>query len=140
MRAAIIALAFLAVPAGSATAQSIQGVLTANELKKEMYGVKMEGVAGISDLPWTECIEPDGDTVYSYQGVQLVGHFSVGDDGLACFNYGEQGATSRNCFSVYREGSDGYVFSGGARNGGQFKTTSVTRNVKACPKGPPSVG
>lgn len=139
MRRAFFCLALICVPMGSAVAQTIQGVLSSEELENEMYGVELSGVAGISDLPWTECIEPDGDTVYTYQGVQLVGKMKVRPGGLACFDYGQRTNATQNCFSVMRNGEDGYVFSGGARNGGQFRTESVRRDVKACPKGPAKV-
>lgn len=126
----------LAIPSFAQAVRTLEGYLGADELREEVFGVYMEGVAGILDLPWSECIEPGGDTVYTYQGSRLDGVMRIRDDGLACFDYGERRSPLQNCFVVSRQVGGGYVFSGGSQNGGQFKTTMVVRDVKSCPYEP----
>lgn len=130
----VVGLFSAAVSLAPALAESLQSVLTSDDIKEEIFGVHLEGVAGISDLPWTECIEPDGDTIYSYQGKTLTGKMRINEEyDLVCFDYEGRGQSPLNCFSVMRDGKGGYIFSGGAGNGGQFKTTAVHRNINSCP-------
>lgn len=134
-----MALSFLSLPAIADVSQSIQGFLSADEITSELFGVSMAGVAGVSDDPWSECIEPDGDTVYNYAGVQRIGKMSVREDGMVCFRYDDENGVSSNCFMVSRIAGDGYVFSADVDGGSLFRTLTVTRNVSACPKGPGSL-
>lgn len=139
MRSAIFLFFAAIAVTGLASASTIQTELTADELRKELKGVYLEGVAALTDETWSECIDPAGKTIYSYQGVQLYGQLDIRESGLACFEYGERVSEYQNCFRVVRQTNGGYIFSGGSQNGGQFKTLSVRRNIKSCPAGPEAI-
>lgn len=48
--------------AGIATAHTAR--LTAEEARRELYGVELAGVNELAGDQWSECIEPGGRTVY----------------------------------------------------------------------------
>ena len=72
---------------------------TAEEMKQELFGVHLFGVVGFGEL-WNECIEPDGDTLYTIGDRQDRGKAWVPEDGVICFNYGGPD----HCFNAYRDG------------------------------------
>ncbi len=127
---------------GTATvmSQTIESVLTSDELSSELFGVYLEGVVGISDEPWSECIEPDGDTIFEHQSETLTGKLNITEDGQACFDYSGVGFGARNCFNVFRNRSGGYVFLGADSVSGQFRTSLVIPVVTSCPYSPSPVG
>ncbi len=139
MRVSIVVLSVMLAPMAAYAGQSIQGMLSAGDVQKELFGIRMRGVMGVSDTPWSECIEPDGDTVYRVGKTVLTGQAYTQDGGALCFSYEAQAARVENCFSVSRDARGGYVFSSEARTGSVFRTQSVQRNIKACPKGPGDV-
>lgn len=116
------------------TGARMHSVVSAAELRVELYGVRLAGVAGLDQAPWEECIEPDGTSVYRFRGVEQVGFMHIHDNGVVCFDYG-QGHQSTNCFRVSRRG-DGYTFYGGAGSGGVFEATQVEREIETCPRSP----
>ena len=105
-------------------------VLTADEARSELYGVNMNGVSGNTNSEWSECITPDGDTVYQLDGYEMYGRMSILSDGRACFAYEHQDYQQPVCFKVSRT-NVGYTFWGGPE--GVFKARSVERNVEQCP-------
>jgi hypothetical protein len=139
MRKLAAAVSVLAFSASAHAGQSIQGFLTSEDLSAELFGIDMQGVAGIEDTPWSECIEPGGKTVYTFMGLQRTGQMSVQPEGIACFRYEDDGVVSSDCFRVSRNGPDGYVFSGATVGGSLFRTTRITRNINTCPTGPAPV-
>ena len=123
MRASLLALCF--VFPGIAAAQNgvIASQPTAEEMKQELFGVHLFGVVGFGEL-WNECIEPDGDTLYTIGDRQDRGKAWVPEDGVICFNYGGPD----HCFNAYRDG-EGFLFRG---SGTTWQTTKIRENVEVC--------
>ncbi|MGE0740876.1 MAG: hypothetical protein AB7O98_05995 [Hyphomonadaceae bacterium] len=120
--AATFAVACAAL-AGAAFAQS--QVLTAEEVRRELFGVELIGVHERDGDSWRECIDPNGRTLYEAFGRSERGRLAVTADGRACFTYDGDSYTS--CFVVQREGA-GYRFE-------DFVTRSVRRGVTNCARG-----
>jgi hypothetical protein len=115
----LIVLAIVSV-AGIAAAQTAR--LTAEEARRELYGVELAGVNESAGDEWRECIEPGGRTVYERGGERQEGRLEIRPDGLACFQYPPD--TYWSCFSVAREGEN-YRFN-------DFITRTVRRGVRDC--------
>ena len=96
---------------------------SAEQMKKDLFGVHLFGTVGFGEL-WNECIEPDGDTLYTIGDQQERGKATIPEDGTICFNYGGPD----HCFRAYLD-RDGYVFKGG---GTIWKTTKIRDNVEVC--------
>ena len=107
-----------------------KAILSAAEARAELFGVWMEGKTAQTKETWSECIQPDGVTVYNFSGLEMVGELEIQDDGKACFLYKTDVYSHTSCFRVSRNG-EGYTFWGGVE--GVFTTTSVQRNVNTCP-------
>ena len=123
MRAGLLILLLL-VP-GIAVAQQavIASQPSAEEMRRELFGAHLFGVVGFGEL-WNECIEPDGDTLYTIGDRQERGRAWVPDDGVICFNYGGPD----HCFEAYRDG-EGFLFRG---SGTTWQTTKIRENVEVC--------
>lgn len=106
--------------AGIAAAQTAR--LTAEEARRELFGVELAGVNESFGDAWRECIEPSGRTVYERGGVIQEGRLEIRPDGQACFNYPPDAYWS--CFSVHREGEN-YRFDA-------FVTRTIRRGVTSC--------
>ncbi|MEM6626400.1 MAG: hypothetical protein AAF719_06820 [Pseudomonadota bacterium] len=104
-------------------------VLSPDEARRELFGVRLAGVTSFSADPWWECVEPDGDTVYSFAGWEQRGRLEISNDAQACFRYDTDNYESQHCFAVTRRG-DGYAFWGGGN--GLFFTQTVERGVTEC--------
>jgi len=115
----LIVLAIVSV-AGIAAAQAVR--LTAEEARRELYGVELAGVNESEGDDWRECIEPGGRTVYRRDGETREGRLEIRPDGQACFNYPPD--TYWSCFNVVREGRN-YRFD-------EFVTRRVRRGVRRC--------
>lgn len=111
-------------------APSVSSVMTAEELKTELFGVAMQGVAGPLESRWSECIDPEGDTVYRFDGMEMNGRLAITSNGLACFSYAHMDYQSPVCFKVSRT-AQGYTFWGGAE--GVFRALDIERGVESCP-------
>jgi hypothetical protein len=111
---------FVTATMGIAAAQTAR--LTADEARRELFGVELAGVNESAGDDWRECIEPSGRTVYERGGEVREGRLEIRPDGLACFNYPPDAHWS--CFNVVREG-DGYRFD-------SFVTRTVRRGVHEC--------
>jgi hypothetical protein len=111
---------FLFVSASAAAAQTAR--LTADEARIELYGVELAGVNETEGDEWSECIEPEGRTVYRRGGEVKEGRLEIASDGQACFTY--RGDTYTSCFVVEREGEN-YRFD-------DFITRVVRRGVSHC--------
>lgn len=115
----LIVLAAVSV-AGIAAAQTAR--LTAEEARRELFGVELAGVNEAEGDKWRECIEPGGRTVYERGGDVVEGRLEIRPDGQACFNYPPE--TGWSCFDVVREGPN-YRFD-------SFLTRTVRRGVSRC--------
>ena len=123
MRALFVATLMM-IPAFAAADESvIGGQPSADDIKSELFGAHLFGVVGIGES-WNECIERDGDTLYTRDDVQERGKAWVPEDGVICFNYGGPD----HCFSVYRS-AKGFVLKGG---GSTWQTTKIRENVEVC--------
>lgn len=117
-------------------AQPMQ-MLTTNELKDEFLGTHLFGHLMGSDIPFDECIEPDGETVYRFApGSAVMGYSNAGKMTItllaqACFSYPPEEDPKPSCFRVFRYG-DGYVF-GAVFSTTRFVITKVVRSVEICP-------
>ncbi len=136
MIARLLALT-LALGANAALAEPL-ALLSAQEVRDELFGVHMFGVTDTLGFDWDECIEPSGLTVYRTidaddpQPYSQQGLLQVNDLGMACFSYPPNGDPAPSCFQVYRSG-DGYIFANGFGDG-RYITTKVLRNVTSCPE------
>lgn len=127
----------LALGANAATGEPI-AIMTAQEVRDELFGVHMFGVTDTLGFDWDECIEPSGLTVYRTvntddpQPYSQQGLLEVDTLGQACFSYPPNGDPAPSCFQVYRNG-DGYIFASGFGSG-RYITTRVLRDVTSCPE------
>lgn len=125
----------LAVAAGPAIAEKATGaafsqVMTQAEIETELLGVELKGDTANDRSRWSECIEPDGDTVYLIDGEEMLGRMDVATDGQVCFSYEYDDHQRQNCFKVTRA-KDGYTFWGGQE--GVFYARQVRRGIETCP-------
>jgi hypothetical protein len=118
-RIAVVIVAAAVLRAAAPSAQS--PVLSAEEARAELFGVRLSGVIDGLGAP---CIEPGGCTVYRFAGESVEGRLSIDPDGSACFTYADDGFTERSCFAVRREGAN-YRFD-------EFVTRRVERGVTRC--------
>ncbi|MEL6258893.1 MAG: hypothetical protein AAFQ67_07550 [Pseudomonadota bacterium] len=109
---------------------SVKVALGVDEARDELFGVEFFGEVGRPGQPWTECIEPNGKTVYRIGSETSVGMMRVSPAGEACFTY-ETGGDA--CFRVTRTEDGGYAFWG---VGAPFVATKVRRNVETCSETP----
>ncbi len=123
MRVQLLALLMIVPGVAIAEESVIGGQPSAEEMKQELFGAHLFGVVGIGQL-WNECIEPDGDTLYTIEDVQERGKAWIPGDGVICFNYGGPD----HCFNAYRS-RDGFVFRG---SGSTWQTTKIRENVEVC--------
>jgi hypothetical protein len=105
---------------GIAAAQSVR--LTADEARRELFGVELAGVNEAYGDNWRECIEPSGRTVYERGGEIREGRLEIRPDGRACFNYPPDAYWS--CFHAYSDGEN-YRFDA-------FVTRTIRRGVTRC--------
>lgn len=121
---ALLAATLMMIPAVAiADERVIGGQPSADDIQSELFGAHLFGVVGIGEH-WNECIEPDGDTLYTIGDVQEKGKAWVPQDGEICFNYGGPD----HCFSVYRS-AKGFVLKGG---GSTWQTNKIRENVDVC--------
>jgi hypothetical protein len=124
------ALAFIGavIAVGLASAQGAPNApLSAAALRAEVFGVRLSGVTMSSGLPWSECISPQGETLYRFDGQVSVGQAWVTGDDQLCFRYGADQPPA--CFRATRNGS-GLIFWGG--QDGVFIANRIERSVTAC--------
>lgn len=124
MRQLFTAILFLCAP--TALAQEYQNYEppSAEELREALFGVHLFGVVDGGET-WNECIEKDGDTLYTIGDVQSRGKAWVPEAGWICFNYGDD---RDNCFTTIRT-ENGWVFRG---YGTTWETTQIRDDVEVC--------
>lgn len=105
---------------GIASAQALR--LTADEARRELFGVELAGVNEVAGDEWRECIEPGGRTLYQRGAEVREGRLEIRPDGQACFHYPPDADWS--CFAVARDGRN-YRFDA-------FITRTVRRGVSDC--------
>lgn len=120
-----LSLFVLLIVSGAGIAAAQVARLTAEEARRELYGVELAGVHEVAGDEWSECIEPGGRTLYRRGGEVEEGRLEIRPDGQACFNYPPDSRWS--CFDVTREGEN-YRF-------GSFITRTVRRDVRGCGAG-----
>lgn len=129
--AVALTAAMLALAASPALAQAGSAALTTDQLKKELFGVRMEGVDKTAGITWRECIEPDGDTLFETGFGALRGKLTIRPGGQACFAYEDDGFAVPSCFVIRRD-KGGFRFEDGL--GALFITTKVVTGVRTCEK------
>lgn len=97
---------------------------SAEQLRQELFGVHLFGTVDYGET-WNECIEPDGDTLYTLGDREIRGKAWIPEDGRICFNYGDG---VDHCFAAIRL-ENGWVFRGG---GTTWATNNIRENVKVC--------
>ncbi|MDP3737210.1 MAG: hypothetical protein Q8R02_07465 [Hyphomonadaceae bacterium] len=130
-RFAILALAALAV-AAPAAAQLKKGAgvpLKEAEATAALHGIEMQGYSPTLGISWKECIQPNGETLYTTPDGVRNGKLLVSPRGEACFSYEDDDYASISCFITTRNGADGLRFEG---FGTIFITTRITKGVKVC--------
>jgi len=113
LRALFAAALLWGAGASGGAAQGAAGgaPLSAAELRAALLGHELSGVTEVSGLPWLECIDRNGDTVYRI-GTEAakIGRLQVTEDGQACFAYAESGFTDQSCWTMRRRGRDQLQF------------------------------
>ena len=130
-RSAILALAALAF-AAPAAAQLKKGSgvpMKEAEAKASLFGIEMQGYSPTQGISWKECIQPNGETLYTTPDGVRNGRLLVSPAGQACFSYEDDDYASISCFTTTRNGADGLRFEG---FGTIFITTRITKGVKVC--------
>lgn len=117
-----LSLIVLAVVSAAGIAAAQTARLTADEARRELFGVELAGVNETYGDEWRECIEPGGRTVYERGDEIREGRLEIRPDGQACFNYPPD--TYWSCFYAHREGGN-YRFD-------SFVTRTVRRGVTRC--------
>jgi hypothetical protein len=126
----LIKVGLSAVCGGVVLAACATQPVTPVQPAQELLGTKLAGVHVESGLEWSECIEPDGDTVYRINGTELLGKLRISSEGLACFQF--DGV--ENCYSVERR-AGGYSLTLPGDESSRFNVNSVERGVKMCAPG-----
>ena len=98
--------------------------LDAEVLSEILFGVRLSGELARTGIAWRECITPEGDTVYEFEGELSRGKLTITDRNQACFDYGE----TTSCFDVYRAGAR-LLLSGQD----EFTVTRIETGVESCP-------
>jgi hypothetical protein len=93
-----IAAATFALSAGFAYAK-----ITAAEAKSTFFGLDMGGVYEPDGAPWRECISPDGQTHYWFDGYNDIGRLTIRADGALCFAYASREYKDTACFTAERK-------------------------------------
>ena len=130
----LVALALLAsglADAQTSARQARPPAMKAPELKSALFGIRMEGVADGTDFRWSECIDPEGDTLYRTAEGDMRGRLTITSKGQACFAYEDDNYASASCF-VMRRAPKGFHFEG--EYGANFTTTKVEGGVRTCEK------
>jgi hypothetical protein len=135
MKPALVgAMLIAAILAGCATTGKPvapkDGPLSAAELRTLLLGSKMSGVAS-DGAKWTECIQPDGATVYEVPEGAQRGRLTIQDEGRACYAYEGTGYQETTCFIIARKGAT-YTFDEGEGAQDSFTADSVTHGITAC--------
>lgn len=126
MRAIVlVSILFAGLPLASAQVLSEARQLSAEEMQQQLFGVHLFGTVNGGEI-WNECIETDGDTLYTIGGRQERGKAWVSPTAKICFNYGN---SLNHCFDAYEV--DGELMFRGA-GGSIWKTTKVREGVEVC--------
>lgn len=130
-RFAILALAALAfaLPAAAQLKKGAGVPLKEAEAKTALFGIEMQGYSPTLGISWKECIQPNGETLYTTPDGVRNGKLLVSPRGEACFSYDDDDYASISCFITTRNGADGLRFEG---FGTIFITTKITKGVKVC--------
>jgi len=110
--------------------------LDASSARRTFFGVEMSGVmlGETKEVPWRECVDPQGRTVYTFAGAVDQGKLRVREDGALCFSYKSSGFADEGCFAAYREAKGQFRFVG-LDGESVFVTRRIRPGVKACPVG-----
>ncbi len=141
MRMVWLAMAGI-LASSSALAQSGERRLSAADLRTDWFGVVMSGVTRDGGQTWSECIEPDGDTLYAHQGRAILrGRMWTEAGDVVCFAYEDSGFAGKSCFSAWvRDGRTQFRAEPQAPGDDVFEVRRVKRNVTSCPRPDALVG
>lgn len=141
MRRVMIGMVVVAL-ANGALAQAGERRLSAQELRRDWFGVIMSGMTRDARQHWSECIEPDGDTLYAHQGrTSLRGKMWVEPGDLVCFAYEDSNFAEKSCFSAWaRDGATEFRAEPQASGDDVFEVRRVQRNVRSCARPDALVG
>jgi len=124
MRGLVFILSVLITLPANAQSHDRYSPPSAEELREALFGVHLFGTVDFGEI-WNECIEKDGDTLYTIGGREVRGKAWIPSDGRICFTYGDD---VDHCFAAIPT-DDGWVFRGG---GTTWQTTQVRENVEVC--------
>lgn len=124
MRAFILASLLLSALPAAAQDHEAYKPPSVEELQRDLFGVHLFGTVDYGET-WNECIEPDGDTLYTIGQREARGKAWIPADGRICFTYGDG---VNHCFAVIPT-DVGWVFRGG---GTTWQTTQIRENVEVC--------
>jgi hypothetical protein len=130
-RFAVLALAalVLAAPAAAQLKKGSGTPMKEAETKAALYGIEMQGYSPTFGMSWKECIQPNGETLYTTPDGIMNGRLLVSPRGEACFSYEDDDYATISCFTTTKNGPDGLRFEG---FGAIFVTTKITKGVKVC--------
>ena len=123
---AILAVLAIAAPSSAQLAKPVR--LKAEEAKKALFGVDLEGYSPTEGIEWRECIQPDGQTLYEIPKRVLKGKLRISKEGQACFSYDDTNYEVEGCFWVEKT-QTGFQF---VSSGSLFVTTVIVTGVKSC--------
>lgn len=95
-----------------------------------LFGAHLYGVREDTGAWWSECITPQGETVFRSEGYVSLGTVSIGADAQACFTYHHPDETPMYCFGLERSGGKTVFVS--ERSDVRFRVDRVVRPVNAC--------
>lgn len=123
---AVTALTFGLASAGPGTAKpTADGLLTSDEIRAEFPGTRMHGVL-LGGGSFSECVEPGGRSIFSYEGVVNEGHMTVGENGQVCFAY----TNGTSCYRIQRS-PKGYLVRS-IDGSAVFHATRIERGIRSC--------
>lgn len=106
--------------------------LDAAAARKQFFGVDMRGVLDGEGVPWRECIEPGGKTVYWFRGAVDRGRLTIRGDGALCFSYESRNFEDAACFFAEPIAGGNFRFTEDFPTDPSVFVTQSVRRVKAC--------
>jgi hypothetical protein len=92
----------------------------------------MRGVLDGEGVPWRECIEPGGKTVYWFRGAVDRGRLTIRGDGALCFSYESRNFEDAACFFAEPIAGGNFRFTEDFPTDPSVFVTQSVRRVKAC--------
>jgi hypothetical protein len=130
MRLSVLITAAVLSLAGAASAK----VIGPAEAKSTFFGLDMGGVFQPDGSPWRECISPNGQTRYWFDGYNDIGKLTIRNDGALCFSYAKTDYKRVGCYTAEKQGN-GWRFTSVEDPSAVFVAQQAVK-TKACSDSP----